>query len=148
MESFLCLKVSLILLLLVHCVLVHGDCIHDVQPLSKIAIHRALFAIHVNASLRAEPVLLGTKVTQIVFLFTFFLLCCFLSWLWWYSGKEFWVISSQLDWFFKFQLFVCLRKDWEPRIFFSTDLTKEHLLSLSSLSLDSRINFKGKRLFL
>ena len=79
MESFLCLKVSLILLLLVHCVLVHGDCIHDVQPLSKIAIHRALFAIHVNASLRAELVLLGTKVTQIVFLFTFFLLCCFLS---------------------------------------------------------------------
>ncbi|KAM4107654.1 hypothetical protein ACB094_04G162200 [Castanea mollissima] len=61
MESFLCLKVSLILLLLVHCVLVHGDCIHDVQPLSKIAIHRALFALHVNTSIRAKPVLLGTK---------------------------------------------------------------------------------------
>ncbi|KAK4569041.1 hypothetical protein RGQ29_004442 [Quercus rubra] len=63
MESFLSLKVSLILLLLVlvRCVVVHGDAIDDVQPLSKIAIHRALFAFHVNASLRAEPVLLGTK---------------------------------------------------------------------------------------
>ena len=81
MESFLSLKVSSILLLLVHCVVVHGDGIDDVQPLSKIAIHRALFAFHVNASLKAEPVLLGTKVTLIVFLFTFILLCCFLSWL-------------------------------------------------------------------
>ena len=83
MESFLSLKVSLILLLLVlvRCVVVHGDAIDDVQPLSKIAIHRALFAFHVNASLKAEPVLLGTKVTQIVFLFMFILLCCFLSWL-------------------------------------------------------------------
>ncbi|KAK7824209.1 putative inactive purple acid phosphatase 27 [Quercus suber] len=61
MESFLSLKVSLILLLLVHCVVVHGDGIDDLQPLSKIAIHRALFAFHVNASLKAEPVLLGTK---------------------------------------------------------------------------------------
>nr|POF22466.1 putative inactive purple acid phosphatase 27 [Quercus suber] len=63
MESFLSLKISLILLLLVlvRCVVVHGDGIDDVQPLSKIAIHRALFAFHVNASLRAEPVLLGTK---------------------------------------------------------------------------------------
>uniref|UniRef100_A0A7N2RBC4 Purple acid phosphatase n=1 Tax=Quercus lobata TaxID=97700 RepID=A0A7N2RBC4_QUELO len=60
MESFLSLKVSLILLLLVR-VVVHGDGIDDLQPLSKIAIHRALFAFNVNASLKAEPVLLGTK---------------------------------------------------------------------------------------
>ncbi|KAM3704210.1 hypothetical protein ACB098_04G156000 [Castanea mollissima] len=32
-----------------------------IKPLSKIAIHRALFALHVNTSIRAKPVLLGTK---------------------------------------------------------------------------------------
>ena len=51
----------------------HNTCEIYVQPLFKIAIHRALFAFHVNASLKVEPVL-GTKVTQIVFLFMFILL--------------------------------------------------------------------------
>ncbi|XP_059442927.1 probable inactive purple acid phosphatase 27 isoform X1 [Corylus avellana] len=58
---FVSLKVALILLLVLHCVAAHGR--HGVgeQPLSKIAIHRALFALHDNASIKAEPALLGTK---------------------------------------------------------------------------------------
>ncbi|XP_030938552.1 probable inactive purple acid phosphatase 27 [Quercus lobata] len=61
MESLLSLKVPLILLFLVHCVAAHGR--HGVgeQPLSKIAIHRALYVLHENASIKVEPVLLGTK---------------------------------------------------------------------------------------
>ncbi|KAM4115580.1 hypothetical protein ACJW30_04G160300 [Castanea mollissima] len=61
MESFLSLKVPLILSFLVYCVAAHGR--HGVgeQPLSKIAIHRALYALHENASIKVEPVLLGTK---------------------------------------------------------------------------------------
>ena len=74
METLLSLKVPLILLLMVHCVAAHGR--HGVggeQPLSKIAIHRALYALHENASIKVEPVLLGTKVT----LMNFFCSCSF-----------------------------------------------------------------------
>ena len=69
MESFLSLKVPLILLFLVYCVAAHAR--HGVgeQPLSKIAIHRALYALHENASIKVEPVLLGTKVTLMIFFF-------------------------------------------------------------------------------
>lgn len=38
-----------------------------VQPLSKIAIHRALFALHENASVKAYPFVLGQKVILIGF---------------------------------------------------------------------------------
>lgn len=74
MESFLSLKVPLILLFLVYCVAAHAR--HGVgeQPLSKIAIHRALYALHENASIKVEPVLLGTKVTLMIF---FFFSCSF-----------------------------------------------------------------------
>ncbi|KAE8123904.1 hypothetical protein FH972_018823 [Carpinus fangiana] len=63
MESFffVSLKVALILLLLLHCVAAHGRNGVGEQPLSKIAIHRALFALHDNASIKAEPAILGTK---------------------------------------------------------------------------------------
>ena len=73
MESFLSLKVLLILLFLVYCVAAHGR--HGVgeQPLSKIAIHRALYALHENASIKVEPVLLGTKVTLMNFFFFLFM---------------------------------------------------------------------------
>ena len=69
MDSLLSLKVPLILLFLVHCVAAHGR--HGVgeQPLSKIAIHRALYVLHENASIKVEPVLLGTKVTLMFFFF-------------------------------------------------------------------------------
>ncbi|KAF5476554.1 hypothetical protein F2P56_003298 [Juglans regia] len=64
MESLVSsLRVPLVVLLwLVCCVAVHvgGHGIGE-QPLSKIAIHRALFALHVNASIKAETVLLGCK---------------------------------------------------------------------------------------
>lgn len=40
------------------------------QPLSKIAIHKAIAAFHDSASIRAHPVLLGLKVTR-QFFFTF-----------------------------------------------------------------------------
>lgn len=33
-----------------------------VQPLSKIAIHRAVYELHDNASVTAKPVVLGSKV--------------------------------------------------------------------------------------
>lgn len=73
MENFMSLKFALILLWvwLLHCVAVHGS--HGVgeQPLSKIAIHRALYALHDNASIKAQPALLGTKVTLSSFLFMF-----------------------------------------------------------------------------
>jgi hypothetical protein len=70
MESFffVSLKVALILLLLLHCVAAHGRYGVGEQPLSKIAIHRALFALHDNASIKAEPALLGTKVTHSLYL--------------------------------------------------------------------------------
>ena len=32
------------------------------QPLAKIAIHKAVFALHKSASIRAKPFLLGLKV--------------------------------------------------------------------------------------
>ncbi|KAG2678538.1 hypothetical protein I3760_11G007300 [Carya illinoinensis] len=56
------LRVPLVLLLLVRCVAIHvgGHGVGE-QPLSKIAIHRALYALHDNASIKAEPVLLGIK---------------------------------------------------------------------------------------
>ena len=37
----------------------NGD---GVQPLSKIAIHKAVYAYHENASVKAHPLVLGTKV--------------------------------------------------------------------------------------
>lgn len=40
------------------------------QPLSKIAIHKAIIAFHDSASIRAHPVLLGLKV-MLQFFFTF-----------------------------------------------------------------------------
>ncbi|KAG2678540.1 hypothetical protein I3760_11G007400 [Carya illinoinensis] len=51
-----------VLLWLVCCVAVHvgGHGVGE-QPLSKIAIHRALYAIQPNASIKAETVLLGSK---------------------------------------------------------------------------------------
>lgn len=33
-----------------------------VQPLSRIAIHKAVYAFHQNASVKAHPLVLGTKV--------------------------------------------------------------------------------------
>ena len=33
-----------------------------VQTLSKIAIHRAVYALHENASIKASPIVLGAKV--------------------------------------------------------------------------------------
>ncbi|XP_062170747.1 probable inactive purple acid phosphatase 27 isoform X1 [Alnus glutinosa] len=62
MESFVFREVSLILLLVVQCVAAHGR--HGgvgEQPLSKIAIHRVLYALHDDASITAQPALLGTK---------------------------------------------------------------------------------------
>jgi len=65
------LKVALILLLVVQCVAAHVR--HGVgeQPLSKIAFHRVLYALHDDASITAQPVLLGTKVTRTCFFFKF-----------------------------------------------------------------------------
>ncbi|GMN56636.1 hypothetical protein TIFTF001_025765 [Ficus carica] len=39
----------------------HGGAGDGVQPLSKIAIHRAVSELHENASIKAKPVVLGTK---------------------------------------------------------------------------------------
>ncbi|KAJ8771544.1 hypothetical protein K2173_026721 [Erythroxylum novogranatense] len=35
--------------------------LHDIQPLSKISIHNAIYAVHDNASIKASPQLLGSK---------------------------------------------------------------------------------------
>lgn len=41
---------------------VHAGNGDGVQPLSKIAIHKAVYALHENASVKAHPLVLGTKV--------------------------------------------------------------------------------------
>ncbi|KAL5815025.1 hypothetical protein ACOSQ3_025824 [Xanthoceras sorbifolium] len=68
MGSFLLSLINLwILLCLLQCVKLgplavaaHGKDV-GVQPLSKIAIHRAVYALHENASIKASPLVLGTK---------------------------------------------------------------------------------------
>ncbi|KAM2286563.1 hypothetical protein ACFX1S_039016 [Malus domestica] len=63
--SFLSVKVVLVLVLLVQFTAAdHSHKKHagdGVQPLSKIQIHRAVYELHENASVKAYPVLLGTK---------------------------------------------------------------------------------------
>ncbi|KAH0975315.1 hypothetical protein GBA52_017214 [Prunus armeniaca] len=62
--SFLSLKVVLLLVLLVQLTVADSHHKHagdGVQPLSKIQIHRAVYELHENASVKAYPVLLGTK---------------------------------------------------------------------------------------
>ncbi|KAB2620332.1 inactive purple acid phosphatase 27 [Pyrus ussuriensis x Pyrus communis] len=63
--SFLAVKVVLVLVLLVQFTAAdHSHKKHagdGVQPLSKIQIHRAVYELHENASVKAYPVLLGTK---------------------------------------------------------------------------------------
>ncbi|XP_009368528.3 probable inactive purple acid phosphatase 27 [Pyrus x bretschneideri] len=63
--SFLSVKVVLVLVLLVQFTAAdHSHKKHagdGVQPLSKIQIHRAVYDLHENASVKAYPVLLGTK---------------------------------------------------------------------------------------
>ncbi|KAI9079513.1 hypothetical protein K1719_038595 [Acacia pycnantha] len=57
-----CLKIVLIILLSAY--LASSGYSTGVQPLSKIAIHRATFELHHNASIKAHPLLLGIKVGQ------------------------------------------------------------------------------------
>ena len=69
--SFMSMNVA-VLILLILVVLVHTPAAHTTgshagagdggQPLSKIAIHRAMYELHENASVRAAPLVLGTKV--------------------------------------------------------------------------------------
>ncbi|BFG32314.1 hypothetical protein CerSpe_185880 [Prunus speciosa] len=62
--SFLSLKVVLLLVFLVQFTVADSHHKHagdGVQPLSKIQIHRAVYELHENASIKAYPVLLGTK---------------------------------------------------------------------------------------
>lgn len=63
-SSFLSLKVALVLVFSLHFTVAHSHNKHGgdgVQPLSKIQIHRAVYELHENASLKAYPVLLGMK---------------------------------------------------------------------------------------
>lgn len=41
----------------------------DEQPLSKIAVHKALIALHESASIQASPLLLGLKVNMVYFIY-------------------------------------------------------------------------------
>ena len=68
-SSLLSLKVALLTVLIAsvnvseaHTRGGHGGAGDGVQPLSKIAIHRAVSELHENASIKAKPVVLGTKV--------------------------------------------------------------------------------------
>ncbi|KAK2648214.1 hypothetical protein Ddye_015703 [Dipteronia dyeriana] len=70
MESLLLSLINLLILLcLLQCmklgpvvvaVAAHSEDV-GVQPLSKIAIHRAVYALHENASIKASPIVLGAK---------------------------------------------------------------------------------------
>ena len=68
MESFSFLFRNSIAVIIVAVLLVQFAAAHNSkphageQPLSKIAIHRAVLALHENASIKATPVVLGTKV--------------------------------------------------------------------------------------
>ena len=76
MGTLFSFKIPLVVLLLVHCSAVfswHGD---GVQPLSKISIHRAVYELHRNASIKAYPLDLGNKVNL-----------CFLAYVCWFSFK-------------------------------------------------------------
>ncbi|EOY22480.1 Purple acid phosphatase 27 [Theobroma cacao] len=68
MERFLSMEYVFILLSLLQCLkfgpaaaVAHAGNGDGVQPLSKIAIHKAVYALHENASVTAHPVVLGTK---------------------------------------------------------------------------------------
>ncbi|KAJ4712574.1 Purple acid phosphatase [Melia azedarach] len=58
--SFFSLILTLVCFLQIHTAVVAADNV-GVQPLSKIAIHRAVYALHENASVKAYPLVLGTK---------------------------------------------------------------------------------------
>lgn len=71
--SFSSLKVVLLLVFLVQFTVAdsqHKPAGDGMQPLSKIQIHRAVYELHENASVKAYPVLLGTKVIINLLLFT------------------------------------------------------------------------------
>jgi hypothetical protein len=69
MESFSSLQILIILLVGCLCVdlgrldvAAHSKNGMGVQPLSKIAIHKAVYSLHDNASITAYPYVLGAKV--------------------------------------------------------------------------------------